>query len=206
LSLRLVDVVVGVVVGVGVGVHEGVDADLDVAPYWGCGPKTAGQPHAQTSAFKQTSPLLHQVPSMNRKHSTLFSIIALVTLLSATLAANIVLAQTTTHGGMLSNQNGMTLYTFDKDRGGESHCYDGCAAAWPPFLVVDGAKAKGHLTVVARKGGAQQWAFDGKPLYTFAGDAKPGEAQGDGSGGVWHVIKAGAESASATKPSTYSTY
>jgi predicted lipoprotein with Yx(FWY)xxD motif len=143
---------------------------------------------------------------MNRHHSTLFYIVALVTLVSATLAANIVLAQTTTQGGLLSNQSGMTLYTFDKDGPGESRCDDGCATAWPPFLAVAGAQNKGQLTVVARKGGAQQWAFDGKPLYTFAGDAKPGEAHGDGSGGVWHVVKAGAESATATKPSTYSKY
>ena len=33
-----------------------------------------------------------------------------------------------------------------------------------------------------------QWAVKGKPLYYFAGDAKPGERNGDGSGGTWHVV------------------
>lgn len=37
----------------------------------------------------------------------------------------------------LTDQNGMTLYTFDKDRPGESNCYDQCALSWPPYLVSD---------------------------------------------------------------------
>ena len=42
-----------------------------------------------------------------------------------------------------------------------------------------------------------QWARDGKPLYVFAGDGQPGDAKGDGTGGVWHAVKAGSARASA---------
>jgi predicted lipoprotein with Yx(FWY)xxD motif len=44
-------------------------------------------------------------------------------------------AQTTDAGGLLRDAQGKTLYTFDKDAGGVSACYDGCAAVWPPYLA-----------------------------------------------------------------------
>jgi predicted lipoprotein with Yx(FWY)xxD motif len=31
-------------------------------------------------------------------------------------------------------------------------------------------------------------SYEGTPLYTYAGDADPGEVNGDGVGGVWHVV------------------
>jgi predicted lipoprotein with Yx(FWY)xxD motif len=113
----------------------------------------------------------------------------LATLCVALLGATAVLAQTTDSGGLLRDAGGKTLYTFDKDSANESRCFDGCAVAWPPFMAAEGAKAQGKLAPVARKGGGLQWAFDGKPLYYFAGDAKAGDATGDGQGGVWHVVK-----------------
>jgi hypothetical protein len=47
-----------------------------------------------------------------------------------------------------------------------------------------------------------QWAFDGRPLYYFAGDAKAGDANGDGSGGVWHVVRPGAAGQARPAPTT----
>ena len=43
--------------------------------------------------------------------------------------------------------------------------------------------------LLKRTDGAMQWTYDGKPTYFFAGDAKKGDAAGDGKGGVWHIIK-----------------
>ncbi len=34
--------------------------------------------------------------------------------------------------GPVTAKNGMTLYTFDKDMGTDSACYDQCATYWPP--------------------------------------------------------------------------
>lgn len=88
----------------------------------------------------------------------------------------------------LAAANGMTVYTYDKDAGGTSACYDACATNWPPYLVKDGAHMEKDWTKVKRKDGAEQWAYDGKPLYFFALDKAKGDAKGDGKGGVWHVI------------------
>jgi predicted lipoprotein with Yx(FWY)xxD motif len=128
---------------------------------------------------------------MNRSFSTLANIAAFTMLTLALLAAASAFAQTTDSGGMLRDKTGKTLYTFDKDAANESRCFEGCATAWPPFMAAEGAQAKDKLTLVARQGGGMQWAWGGKPLYYFAGDAQPGDVGGDGSGGVWHVIKVG---------------
>jgi predicted lipoprotein with Yx(FWY)xxD motif len=140
---------------------------------------------------------------MKSSFSQLANIAAFATLTVALLAAASAFAQTTDSGGVLRDKAGKTLYTFDKDSGGESRCFDGCAAAWPPFMAADGAQAKDKLTLVARKGGGMQWAWGGKPLYYFAGDAKAGDVGGDGSGGVWHVIKTGEQRAVAPAPQGY---
>jgi predicted lipoprotein with Yx(FWY)xxD motif len=113
-------------------------------------------------------------------------------LLLATLATIAIGAQanpTVERNGVLANKEGRTLYTFDKDAPGKSNCYGGCAAAWPPFAVANPALAGGDFTIVARDDGTAQWAYKGKPLYFFAGDAKPGDINGDKQGGVWHVIR-----------------
>lgn len=33
-----------------------------------------------------------------------------------------------------------------------------------------------------------QWADDGKPLYTYVDDKKPGDVTGDGKNEVWHAV------------------
>lgn len=95
----------------------------------------------------------------------------------------------TSEGTILTDAKGMTLYTFDKDQAGISNCYDGCAAAWPPLMAAKGAHGEGDYSVVTRKDGNLQWAYKGKPLYTWMKDEKQGDMTGDGVKGVWHVIK-----------------
>ena len=95
----------------------------------------------------------------------------------------------TTKGQTLVDAAGMTLYTFDKDADGKSACNGGCAANWPPLMAEDGAMAEGAWSVITRDDGAKQWAYDGKPLYTWVKDTKPGDVTGDGFNGVWHVAQ-----------------
>ena len=90
---------------------------------------------------------------------------------------------------MVTDANGMTLYTFDKDAGGTPSCYGDCAVKWPPYLGKEGDAMAKDWTMVKRTDGAMQWAYDGKPVYFFSGDAKKGDVAGDGMGDVWHVIK-----------------
>jgi predicted lipoprotein with Yx(FWY)xxD motif len=93
-------------------------------------------------------------------------------------------------GKVYADDKGMTLYIYDKDETNKSSCYDECAKEWPPYLVAAGAKAEGEWTIVERTDGTKVWAYEGKPLYTYHDDKKPGDVTGDGHGGVWHVAKA----------------
>lgn len=112
----------------------------------------------------------------------------LLTALMATAAAQA--NPTIETNGVLTNRDGRTLYTFDKDSESKSNCNGGCLAAWPAFTVGNANLAGGDFSVVKREDGTQQWAFRGKPLYFFSGDARPGELNGDNQGGVWHALRA----------------
>jgi predicted lipoprotein with Yx(FWY)xxD motif len=94
-------------------------------------------------------------------------------------------------GDLLTDKNGMTLYTFDKDAAGsgKSACQADCATSWPPLFAADSAKDTGEFSLVLRNDGRKQWAFKGKPLYLWVGDTKAGETKGDGVGGVWHTAR-----------------
>lgn len=93
----------------------------------------------------------------------------------------------TAKGKTLVDAKGMTLYTFDKDTGGKSACNGNCATNWPPLMASADAHAMGKWSVVTRDDGSKQWAYDGKPLYTWAKDSKAGDVTGDGVNNVWHV-------------------
>jgi predicted lipoprotein with Yx(FWY)xxD motif len=96
-------------------------------------------------------------------------------------------------GTILTTSDGFTLYTFDNDTpgSGTSACNDACASAWPPFPVADATAsgASGEIGTITRADGSPQTTYNGKPLYMYSGDAAPGDTNGDGVGGVWHVAK-----------------
>ena len=104
-------------------------------------------------------------------------------------ASGAIKSMDTAKGEVLTDAKGMTLYTFDKDAGGTSNCYDACAQKWPPLAAAADAAVDGKYTLVERKDGSKQWAYDGKPLYLWQNDKKPGDVTGDGVGGVWHIAK-----------------
>ena len=93
-----------------------------------------------------------------------------------------------TKGKVLTDAKGMTLYIFDKDADGKSVCNGPCATNWPPLTVSGDGKADGAYTVVVRDDGSKQWAYKGKPLYTWVKDTKPGDITGDGvANNAWHI-------------------
>jgi predicted lipoprotein with Yx(FWY)xxD motif len=94
----------------------------------------------------------------------------------------------TAMGKVLTDANGMTLYTYDKDEKGKSNCNGECAEYWPPAKATASDKPVGDLTIIKRDDGSMQWADDGKPLYTFAKDKKQGDVTGDKVKGVWHAV------------------
>ena len=91
--------------------------------------------------------------------------------------------------GVLVNNAGMTLYTFDKDQPGKSNCNGQCAVNWPPLAAKADDKASGAWTVVTRDDGSKQWAYKAKPLYTWIKDQKAGDKTGDGVNNVWRIAK-----------------
>ena len=93
-------------------------------------------------------------------------------------------------GGMFVDAKGMTLYTFDKDADGTSVCNGPCATNWPPLMAAADAKPMAAWTVVTRDDGSKQWAYNGKPLYTWVKDQKPGDTTGNGvNNNTWHIAQ-----------------
>lgn len=93
--------------------------------------------------------------------------------------------------GVLVDGKGMTLYTFDRDVGGsgKSVCNGPCAANWPPLLAKTDTPPNAAWQVITRDDGSKQWAYQGKPLYLWSKDAKPGDRTGDGVNNVWKVAR-----------------
>jgi len=120
------------------------------------------------------------------QHSIKTTVFGLAMVCGSALWANAALAD---DAAILTDSQGMTLYTFDKDKKGKSVCYDGCAAKWPPYIASDFDKGKWGFQVIIRKDGTKQWAYKNKPLYTWVGDSAKGDTTGDGVGGVWHTAK-----------------
>ena len=89
--------------------------------------------------------------------------------------------------------SGTALYTFDRDMQNKSACNGRCAMIWPPLKADGDAHDMGAWTVVTRDDGTKQWAYQGKPLYTFARDKDAGDAKGDNFGPngthIWHVAR-----------------
>jgi predicted lipoprotein with Yx(FWY)xxD motif len=107
--------------------------------------------------------------------------------------------ETTTISGaaVVTDARGFTLYSFAPDTATTSKCAGSCAQIWPPVKgpVTAGQGVPGKLGTIARSDGATQATYDGHPLYTYAGDTHPGQANGNNlnlNGGLWHEVPAGA--------------
>lgn len=95
----------------------------------------------------------------------------------------------TAGGQILTTAAGHTLYTFDKDSNGTSSCDAACLKIWPAYLASAKAKPEIPWSKVKTTDGKDMWAYNGKPVYTYIKDKKPGDTEGDGVGGNWHIIK-----------------
>ena len=79
----------------------------------------------------------------------------------------------------LNDSSGKPIYTFARDTApGKSACNGPCATAWPPMMASGDAKDMGDWTVITRDDGGKQWAYKGKPLYTYAKDTAGQPATG----------------------------
>ena len=85
---------------------------------------------------------------------------------------------------ILGTFTGRTLYTLAQDRAGKSTCEGACLDQWSPYLGGALSQPRGEWTLVTRNDGTRQWAFRGKPLYTFNADRKAGDTKGNNLPGV----------------------
>jgi predicted lipoprotein with Yx(FWY)xxD motif len=53
-----------------------------------------------------------------------------------------------------------------------------CIQVWPPVYAGTDAKPVGKFSILRRKDGRGQWAYDGYPLYTSVLDRRPGDVNG----------------------------
>jgi predicted lipoprotein with Yx(FWY)xxD motif len=96
---------------------------------------------------------------------------------------------------VLTNKHGYTLYWFAPDSTTASHCYATCAGYWPPVIgtAAPSAGVPGTFGTVTRTNGAEQVTYNGHPLYTYIGDAAPGQNSGNRvrlNGGWWYEMRA----------------
>jgi predicted lipoprotein with Yx(FWY)xxD motif len=94
---------------------------------------------------------------------------------------------------MIVSIKGRTLYTLSSEKS-KIVCVDACLSAWPPLTVPAGVRPKGPvpLGTEERPDGRMQVTYKGFPLYTFSGDKKRGDANGEGikGNGTWHAALA----------------
>ncbi|HWD75879.1 MAG TPA: hypothetical protein VG371_12125 [Solirubrobacteraceae bacterium] len=101
-------------------------------------------------------------------------------------------------GPVLVNAQGRTLYIFEPDHHQKVTCVSSCAAVWPPVTLPAGAKPtptgsvkQSLLGSDPNPSGGHVVTYAGWPLYTYVGDAAPGQAHGQAlnlNGGLWYVI------------------
>lgn len=96
-------------------------------------------------------------------------------------------------GDILVDAEGRTLYAFTKDKGDQSACSGDCANSWPALTgtATAGTGAQASLLSTSMQAdGNSQVTYDGRPLYYFAGDTKPGDTNGQAVGNVWFAVAA----------------
>lgn len=96
-------------------------------------------------------------------------------------------------GDALVDAEGRSVYVFLPDAQGASTCYEACESNWPPLSgsVGAGSGVDGSLLAsAARNDGSAQVTYNGWPLYYFAGDAAPGDINGQGINDVWFLVSA----------------
>ncbi|MFD5059722.1 SCO0930 family lipoprotein [Streptomyces sp. NPDC058394] len=108
-------------------------------------------------------------------------------------------------GNIVVDKRGMTVYRFKKDSAWpmKSACTGACLSKWPVVAPlakndVSGVTTKGFVTF-NRPDGLKQQSIDCWPIYTFSGDTKPGDTNGQGVGGTWYAVSPEAKLVGASK-------
>ena len=95
-------------------------------------------------------------------------------------------------GNYLTDDQGRTLYYFDKDTPQMSACEGKCLENWPAYEAA-GASTISTLPAsdigsITRPDGSKQTTYKGYPLYYFVKDTKHGDILGQNVNDVWFVV------------------
>jgi len=100
-------------------------------------------------------------------------------------------------GECVTNAEGKVAYGFtdDTQNAGTSACEAACLANWPAW-VTEGAPQAGEgidparVSTLTGTDSTTQVAYNGWPLYFYAGDPGPGSCNGQDVGQKWYVLNA----------------
>jgi predicted lipoprotein with Yx(FWY)xxD motif len=84
-------------------------------------------------------------------------------------------------GQAFVDDRNMTLYVLAPSKGGELCADADCRANWIAAAAPEMAGRVGDFAAVSRRDGVRQWTYKGWPLYRFAGDDNPDDANGAGA-------------------------
>lgn len=95
-------------------------------------------------------------------------------------------------GSEWHDRDNFALYIFDDDTLNTSNCTGNCLVIWPPLLADAGDKAVAPYSIIDRVMGtgatAKQWAYQGLPLYFYAGDTTVADTLGKAIP-KWHLAR-----------------
>ncbi|WUI01305.1 hypothetical protein OHR68_05635 [Spirillospora sp. NBC_00431] len=98
-------------------------------------------------------------------------------------------------GPIITDASGRSLYAFTKDKAGASVCEGECIATWPALagkakIALGDGVDRSLVRHSQRSEGTFQATYGDWPLYYYAGDARPGDLDGQGVDGEWFVVGA----------------
>ncbi|HST25240.1 MAG TPA: hypothetical protein VLJ76_04565 [Gaiellaceae bacterium] len=98
---------------------------------------------------------------------------------------------------ILISPSGRTLYHMTAEKGKKIVCTGQCLQFWPPLLIKKGSKPTAgtgldpkKLGTIRRPDGRYQVTYAGFALYTFSGDRKTGQVNGEGVEKIWFAVGA----------------
>jgi predicted lipoprotein with Yx(FWY)xxD motif len=99
-------------------------------------------------------------------------------------------------GQIVVDAQGRTVYFFGKDaaNSGKSACGSngGCIGLWPAVTTTSASPSvngvTGQVGTITRDDGSKQLTLNGLPVYTFSGDSKAGDTNGQNYMNLWWVV------------------
>ncbi len=149
---------------------------------------------SNSSATATSAPVATTIPAATQTAVTPAAPATSSSTASTSASTTIKVANGAGLGQILTDSQGLTLYTFKNDvaGSGKSSVSDTLAKNWPPLSLASGSPVgpsgvTGPLAVITRDDGSMQVTYKGMPLYRYVGDKAAGDTKGQGLGGVWFV-------------------